>query len=85
MTVNSHTAGSDTCQAASASISFTKMAHGFLSILARFGAKAKSGLKAMQMARMLSTLSSMSDYQLAQIGIQRSDIPKYAQTLMADD
>ncbi|WP_370399241.1 DUF1127 domain-containing protein [Sulfitobacter sp. JB4-11] len=37
------------------------------------------------MARMLSTLSSMSDHQLAQIGISRSDIPKYAETLMVDD
>lgn len=56
-----------------------------LALLARIGAKAHAGLKALQMARMLSTLSSMSDHQLAQIGISRSDIPKYAETLMADD
>ncbi|HDZ81174.1 MAG TPA: DUF1127 domain-containing protein [Roseobacter sp.] len=61
------------------------IAHGFLSILARIGAKAKSVLNALQMARMLSTLSNMSDHQLAQIGIQRSDIPKYAETLMANE
>ncbi|WP_366142120.1 DUF1127 domain-containing protein [uncultured Roseobacter sp.] len=37
------------------------------------------------MARMLSTLSSMSDHQLAQIGISRSDIPRYAEKLMATE
>ncbi|WP_259650477.1 MULTISPECIES: DUF1127 domain-containing protein [Roseobacter] len=37
------------------------------------------------MARMLSTLSSMSDHQLAQVGISRSDIPKYAATLMDNE
>jgi len=61
------------------------MAHSFVSILARMGAKAHSALKSLQMARMLSTLANMSDHQLAQIGIQRSDIPKYAETLMAEE
>jgi uncharacterized protein YjiS (DUF1127 family) len=37
------------------------------------------------MARMLSALSNMSDYQLAQIGISRSEIPEYAEKLMADE
>jgi uncharacterized protein YjiS (DUF1127 family) len=54
-------------------------------LLVRIRAKAHAALKALQMARMLSTLSNMSDYQLAQIGISRSDIPKYAETLMADE
>jgi len=62
---------------------------GFISFLTRFGskalAKAHAALRALQMARMLSTLSNMSDYQLAQIGISRSDIPKYASTLMAEE
>lgn len=57
--------------------------------IARFGrgalAKAQAGLKAFQMARMMSTLSSMNDRQLAQIGISRSDIPTYAEKLMADE
>ncbi|AXI44282.1 hypothetical protein C1J02_08705 [Sulfitobacter sp. SK011] len=48
-------------------------------------AKAHSAMRTLQMARMLSTLSNMSDHQLAQIGIQRSDIPKYAETLMAEE
>lgn len=62
---------------------------GFIALLARLGtklmAKARAALRALQMARMLSTLSNMSDYQLAEIGISRSDIPKYAETLMANE
>lgn len=62
---------------------------GFIALLVRLGtkamAKARAALRALQMARMLSTLSNMSDYQLAQIGISRSDIPKYAETLMANE
>ncbi len=85
MTVNSQTAGPDGRHAVTASISLSKIAHSLLSILARFRAEAKFALRALQMARMLSTLSNMSDHQLAQIGIQRSDIPKYAETLMADE
>ncbi|MBS9718913.1 DUF1127 domain-containing protein [Pseudohalocynthiibacter aestuariivivens] len=61
------------------------MAHGLFSMLLRFGARAHSAMKTLQMARMLSTLSNMSDHQLTQIGIQRSDIPKYAESLMAND
>ncbi|SLN74173.1 hypothetical protein ROA7450_04204 [Roseovarius albus] len=53
--------------------------------LAKVGAKAKTALKAFQKARMLSALSNLGDYQLAQIGISRSDIPKYAEKLMADE
>lgn len=67
----------------------TQNAQGFLAALSRFSrnvmAKAKSGLRAAQMARMLSTLSKMSDAQLAMIGVQRSDIPQYAKTLMAEE
>ena len=89
MTVNSHMAGPDGRQAVTASISLSKTAHGFLSVMARIGSKAManatSALRALQMGRMLSTLSNMSDHQLAQIGIQRSDIPKYAETLMAEE
>ncbi|WP_236939978.1 DUF1127 domain-containing protein [Falsihalocynthiibacter arcticus] len=85
MTVNSHTAGPEGRHAVTATISLSKMAHGFVSILAPIGAKAHSVLKSLQMARMLSTLANMSDHQLAQIGIRRSDIPKYAETLMAEE
>ncbi len=54
------------------------------SFLAWIGTKANVVLAMLQMARMLSTLSKMSDDQLAQIGISRSNIPEYAAKLMAD-
>ena len=89
MTVNLHFAEPSSHQAVTASLSWSKTAHGFLSVLARIGnkamASATSALRALQMGRMLSTLSNLSDHQLAQIGIQRSDIPKYAETLMANE
>ena len=75
MPVSTQTAKSDRGHAVAASFA----------LLASFGAKAHAALKALQMGRMLSTLSNMSDYQLAQIGISRSDIPKYAETLMTDE
>tara|TARA_R110000850_G_scaffold109051_5_gene221818 strand:- start:332 stop:628 length:297 start_codon:yes stop_codon:yes gene_type:complete len=64
-------------------------AYGFLTTLGRIGVKvgraAHNFLYTAQVARMISTLSRLSDNQLAQIGISRSDIPKYAETLMATD
>ena len=54
-------------------------------LFASFRAKAGSILRSVQMGRMISTLSSMSDSQLSHIGISRSDIPKYAETLMEKD
>jgi uncharacterized protein YjiS (DUF1127 family) len=72
-----------------ASIFLSKIARGLPSVISRIGSKAMANAtsvtRALQMGRMLSTLSNMSDHQLAQIGIQRSDIPKYAETLMAND
>ncbi|MGC1496706.1 MAG: DUF1127 domain-containing protein [Sulfitobacter sp.] len=59
--------------------------NGLISVLASLGAKANAAMKTLQMARMISTLTNMSDYQLTQIGISRSDIPKYAETLMANE
>ncbi len=56
-----------------------------IALLATIRAKAKAALRGLQMGRMLSTLSNMSDYQLAQIGISRSDIPEYAEKLLADE
>lgn len=54
-------------------------------LLARIGANAQAVVKALQVARMMSTLANMSDSQLDQIGISRSDIPNYAEKLMADE
>lgn len=50
-----------------------------------FAATAKSFLRAMQMARMMSCLANMTDPQLAAIGIKRSQIPQYAEKLMAQE
>lgn len=36
-----------------------------------------------QTARMISVLSEMDDSQLAQIGIERSDIPRYAAEILS--
>jgi len=47
--------------------------------------KAGAAMKTLQAARMISTLSGMSDQQLAQIGISRSDIPEYSRTLIFDE
>ena len=85
MTINPNTVGPYTRHAATVSISMSKVAHSFVSVLARIGGKSYSALKSLQIARMLSTLANMSDHQLAQIGIQRSDIPKYAETLLAEE
>lgn len=64
-------------------------AHGVLSGLAGFGrtigARARSALFAVQMGQMRSVLTKMNDYQLSQIGIQRSDIPDYAKRLMEEE
>ena len=45
----------------------------------------RSGLHTIQCARMLQALSSLSDHQLAEIGIARQDIPQYAARLMSQD
>lgn len=59
------------------------------SVLARLPIAAlrgfQSGLRSLQHARMMSTLSRMSDAQLTRIGITRSDIPRYADSLMAKE
>ncbi|WP_282170068.1 DUF1127 domain-containing protein [Ruegeria atlantica] len=75
MAANAQTAGTDRVHAIALSISF----------LARIGATANAAFKALQTARMLSTLSNMNDHQLAQIGISRSDIPEYTAKLMANE
>ncbi len=41
-------------------------------------------LISLQVARMMATLSNMSDHQLAQIGINRSEISDYAEKLVKD-
>lgn len=57
-----------------------------ITALARaFGAKVVTGFHALQLARVKSILSHMSDRQLTEIGIKRSEISEYATKLMALD
>lgn len=52
---------------------------------AKFRSASRSFFKALQDARMVSTLTQMSDTQLKQIGISRSEIPEFARKLMAGE
>ncbi len=57
--------------------------------LARSGSilkgKAAAVVKVLQHAQMMSALVKLSDAQLAAIGIERSDIPSYAERLISAD
>lgn len=63
----------------------TRVVSAVLVPFTRFAAIASEIVRTLQMGRMLSTLSSMSDEQLKQIGISRSEILPYAEKLMAKD
>ncbi|QCO58099.1 DUF1127 domain-containing protein (plasmid) [Pseudorhodobacter turbinis] len=89
MAVSSHTSGSAPRQITPALTAAFRLGSKLLAVLAGVGIKAYglagSLVKALQMSRMISTLSGMNDRQLAQIGISRAEIPQYAVSLMADD
>lgn len=67
----------------------TALTTSFAAAIPRFFAtlrmKGASWLKAVQLARMKSVLMSMNDEQLAQIGIIRTEISRYAKSLISDD
>ena len=44
----------------------------------------RSVIKSVQIGRMISVLSNLTDTQLAEIGISRSGIPDYAAKLVSD-
>ncbi|OBY25591.1 hypothetical protein A9D60_21590 [Leisingera sp. JC1] len=46
---------------------------------------ARSVVRTLQTARMISVLAGMSDQQLTGIGISRSNIPRYAERLISDE
>lgn len=79
MTFNMNTTASERHHAVTASLSYVA------AIFAKFRSAAGGVLKALQDARMMSTLAQMSDAQLNNIGISRSDIPDYAKKLMASE
>lgn len=72
--------GSD-CRDAASGPGFSWLA----TIVHRVRAGARSALRASQTGRMVSVLSGMSDEQLGQIGITRSQIGDYARELMANE
>ena len=86
MAFNSQTAGAGNEPIMNAGIQSSETQMSFFAMLVNWSgnavAKFGSGVRALQDARMMSTLSNMSDYQLTQIGIKRSDIPQYAEKLM---
>lgn len=57
--------------------------------LMRFAARTRNRagmtLKTLQKGRMMSALSELSDAQLAEIGISRPEIPRYAERLIFGD
>ena len=79
MAFNSHTTGSDRRHA------LTAAAPLLIGFARNAAAKARGVVKTLQTARMMSTLSNMRDDQLAEMGLLRSDIPDYAEKLMAED
>ena len=87
MAANMHISGAGKHHAPTTSVSDVRKASNLDLTIARFGGKmlgkVHSAVKALQMARTMSTLSNMSDNKLKQIGIYRSDIPKYAEAIMA--
>ncbi|MGB3243560.1 MAG: DUF1127 domain-containing protein [Sulfitobacter sp.] len=89
MAVSSHLAGSETRRGVTPATTWSTHVSNLGAVLAGFGRKAQvktiSVIRALQSARMLSTLTNMSDYQLAEIGISRSDIPRYAEKLMENE
>ena len=64
---------------------FTAVSRFLAQLGSDFATSAKSFLRVMQMARMMSSLANMTDPQLAAIGITRAQIPQYAEKLMAQE
>ncbi|MGH1576252.1 hypothetical protein [Planktotalea sp.] len=87
MTASSHADPIGINQPALATDTPTRFLDGFpskaLTFAKRFKASAAKFVHNLQVARMLSTLSTMSDQELTHIGITREGIPEYAKRLMA--
>lgn len=66
----------------------TSHSSAFSKTLSRVGTRtaetARSVWRALKKARMMSVLENMTDQQLSQIGISRSDIPRHAERLISD-
>ena len=88
MAVNDHPARFSIHSAVSRRYPSPLRMRGILPAIKTLGAivrsKTASVVHTLQVARMMSVLSEMSDTQLAQIGITRSDIPRYAASLFPE-
>jgi hypothetical protein len=87
MIANSFWSGPNKRQRFGSSVTLLKPHHGF-PILCTAGTAVrtniKAGLKTLQMARMNTVLSIMSEAQLALIGILQADIRRHAKSLMTE-
>lgn len=81
MAFSMHTTGSEVWSAAAR---WRKFRRSLARVASITGSKLGSLLKTVQTARMMTILANMSDQQLDEIGITRSDIPRYAEELMSD-
>lgn len=61
----------------------TSPLNGMKNFWVKFKAGTDNAFRIFQTARMISTLANLTDTQLKQIGIERSDIPQYAEDLIA--
>lgn len=61
-----------------------RLFHALVSFATEIGRKGSTGVKFVQFGQMQSVLNRLSDQQLAQIGVRRSDIPAYARQLIYD-
>lgn len=89
MAFNAHVSGAHTRNKptvlAILSNGVTNFAETAFRVGSKFRANARLAVRAVQTARMVSTLMNMTDNQLAQVGISRSEIPQYAEKLMMDE
>ena len=61
-----------------------RLGHTIISAASALRRHVATGVKHVQFAQMQSVLNRLSNQQLAQIGVQRSDIPAYARKLIYD-
>lgn len=85
MTDHSHMGGASGHNINATSFSVRSLFADFADFSGKAAAKFRSGTRALQLARMKSILAQMSDYQLSQVGITRSEISVYAESLMGRD
>lgn len=84
MTFDLSGAASSSDNSGAAPESISRFVAALTRVLARMRVKSTALLRGVQLGRMKSVLMSMSDDQLARIGITRSEISRYAKDLMSE-